>query len=228
MNIKKYCVTLLLIFGIFFPFVTKAGWIDDVFKAISLSAMIPDDACIRSVDGDIEGSSQNVQDERGLVPNLTELIIGGKHERCGKESICRESGSGRIDGKLDKDKNYNLLVIWGDCTPINEIIKDGDEGVVSNLRHSLDRVRNIFPSKLSSERGIVNAIGSIIRWALGIAGVIFLAMIIYGGFLYLTVGASDKNIDKAKHTITYAIIGIVIIAGSWLIADFVISMLTRG
>lgn len=225
MKIKKIILALTLIFGVSAPFATNAGWIDDVFKAISLSAMIPEDACIRSVDGDIEGSSQSVEDERGLVPNLTELIVGGNHARCEKGSVCSQTGSGRIDGQLEEDKRYDLLVTWGDCTTTEE----GGEGGGSNtLRKELQGLCSVFPSKLCNERGIFDFIAGVIRWALGLAGAIFLAMLVYGGFQYLIVGTSEKNIEKARNTITYAIIGIVVIAGAWLIADFVISMLTRG
>lgn len=219
MKIKIYILVMIII-GISFPLFAKAGWIDDVFKIISLASMIPDEegTCVRSIDGDVGGSRQRVEDERGVsFKNIMNY-------RCSEaKQICRVTGSGQIDGNLDGDTRYDLFIEWGTCAVIDE---GGDN--ISNLRKGLSDLKDIFPSRLRSERGIINTIGAIIRWVLGIAGAIFVAMVVFGGIQYLTVGASEKNIEKAKHSITYAVIGMVIIAGAWLIADFVISMLIRG
>lgn len=225
MKIKKYILIVILVAGTTFPLFAKAAWIDDVFKAIALEEMIPNNSCIRSVDGNIEGSSQRGEDERGLMPGgLTDLLTGD-HNRCSSDQICRTTGSGQIDGNIDNETRYDLSVEWGTCTSADS---GGSGGVIGNLRQGLNDLRGIFPSRLQSERGIVNTIGALIRWVLGIAGSIFVAMVVYGGIQYLIVGTNEKNVEKAKTTITYAVIGIVIIAGAWLIADFVISALIRG
>lgn len=223
MKIKKYILIIILVTGTIFPLLTKAAWIDDVFKAIALETMIPNESCIRSVDGNIDGSTQRGEDEQGLSLSVVGMTA---RQRCSGNEICRVTGSGQIDGNLDSETRYDLFVEWGACTPADSGSSGG--GVVGNLRQGLNDLRGIFPSRLQSEQGIVNTIGALIRWVLGIAGAIFVAMIVYGGIQYLTVGTSEKNVEKAKTTITYAVIGMVIIAGAWLIADFVISALIRG
>lgn len=49
------------------------------------------------------------------------------------------------------------------------------------------------------------------------AGIAALAMLIIGGFRYLTSGGDPKATEAARNTMTYAILGIVLLIGSWLI-----------
>lgn len=66
----------------------------------------------------------------------------------------------------------------------------------------------------------------IIKAILGVVGVILFAMLVYGGFMYMTSAGNETRIGLAKRIITYAIIGIVIILASYIIAEFVIRAVT--
>ena len=50
-----------------------------------------------------------------------------------------------------------------------------------------------------------------------LAGIILFIMLILGGFKYLTSAGNPENAAAAQKTITYAIIGIVIVALAYLI-----------
>ena len=52
---------------------------------------------------------------------------------------------------------------------------------------------------------------------LGLAGIVLFIMLLMGGFKYLTSGGNPESTASAQKTITYAIIGIVLIALSYLI-----------
>lgn len=65
-------------------------------------------------------------------------------------------------------------------------------------------------------------IATIIKYALGLVGAIALAMIVYGGFLYITAAGDQKQIEKAKIVIIYAVIGIVVIGVSYALVQFVV------
>lgn len=54
-----------------------------------------------------------------------------------------------------------------------------------------------------------------------IAGLIFFAMLIVGGFKYLTAGGDPKKASSATSTLTRAIIGIIGVILSWLIIKFI-------
>ena len=59
-----------------------------------------------------------------------------------------------------------------------------------------------------------------------IVGLISVIMIIYGGFRYVTSGGDSGNIQTAKNTIIYALVGIVIVAMAQAIIYFVLNEVT--
>ncbi len=69
-------------------------------------------------------------------------------------------------------------------------------------------------------------VGRIINAFLGILGVIFLGLILYAGFLYMTSGGEQEKVAKAKKYIISAIVGLVIILSAYAITSFIISRLT--
>lgn len=75
------------------------------------------------------------------------------------------------------------------------------------------------PGKTRTFRDVVV---SILNYVLTFVGLIAVVMLIYGGFLYLTSAGADEATKKAKTTILYAIIGIVVIALSFVIVNTVI------
>lgn len=59
-----------------------------------------------------------------------------------------------------------------------------------------------------------------------VVGVVSVIMIIIGGLKYITSGGDSGNITGAKNTILYAIIGLVIVALSQIIVQFVLGKVT--
>ncbi len=51
--------------------------------------------------------------------------------------------------------------------------------------------------------------------------------IIIGGFQYITSAGNPENVSKAKNTILYAIIGIIVTLLSYAIVKFIIDALTK-
>ena len=75
----------------------------------------------------------------------------------------------------------------------------------------------------TGQTDIANIIGSLIGQVMGFVGVIFLVLMIYGGFLWMTAGGNEEQIKKAKSLITGAVIGIIIIFSAYAITSFVVS-----
>lgn len=61
-----------------------------------------------------------------------------------------------------------------------------------------------------------------------VVGIISVIMIIYGGFKYITSGGDSGNVTGARNTITYAVIGLVIVALAQFIVQFVLSKVTNA
>lgn len=60
-----------------------------------------------------------------------------------------------------------------------------------------------------------------------VVGVVSVIMIIIGGFKYITSGGDSSNVQSAKNTIIYALIGLVIVALAQFIVQFVLNKVTQ-
>lgn len=77
----------------------------------------------------------------------------------------------------------------------------------------------------SGQNDIASIIGLIIQAFLGLLGVIFLIYIIYAGYNWMTAQGDEEKVNKAKDTLTRAIIGIIIIVAAYAISAWVFSKL---
>ncbi len=59
-----------------------------------------------------------------------------------------------------------------------------------------------------------------------VVGIISVIMVIVGGFQYVTSGGDSGKVTTAKNTIMYALIGIVIVALSQIMVNFVLERFT--
>lgn len=75
---------------------------------------------------------------------------------------------------------------------------------------------------------LIGVLGNLVDIALLWAGIIAFFYVLFGGFLYLTAGGDAGATDKARKTITNAIIGIVLITVSYVIVNYVISKTANG
>lgn len=68
----------------------------------------------------------------------------------------------------------------------------------------------------------------IIRIALSFLGVIFIATLIYGGYLWMTSRGNEQQFEKSKNLIKAAIIGLCIVAAAYAISWYVIDVLSKN
>ena len=72
---------------------------------------------------------------------------------------------------------------------------------------------------------LLNKISFLISFLLGLLGVIFIILTIYGGFLWMTAAGNEKQVDTAKNIMTRAITGLVIVMLAYAISFFIIKRL---
>jgi len=65
----------------------------------------------------------------------------------------------------------------------------------------------------------------VLEFIIGIAGLITVGGIVYGGYLYLFAGLSDDK-DKGKNAIKNGIIGLILVLTAWAIVNIVIGLVT--
>lgn len=67
----------------------------------------------------------------------------------------------------------------------------------------------------------------IINTLLSILGVIFVGLMVYGGYLWFTDMGNESRVKKAKNIIEAAIIGIILIMSAYSISYFVIAQMQK-
>lgn len=77
------------------------------------------------------------------------------------------------------------------------------------------------PTAGMSTRTFGEMVIGIVNVALGFVTVIALAVIIYGGFRWMTAGGNEDSVGEAKKILTAGIIGLVIVLIAWVIITFV-------
>lgn len=65
----------------------------------------------------------------------------------------------------------------------------------------------------------------LIKVVLGFLGIIAVVIILLGGFKWMTASGNQDKVDEAKRLIMAGIIGLVIILGSYAIAQFILTNL---
>lgn len=67
-----------------------------------------------------------------------------------------------------------------------------------------------------------------IQWAIGIAGLVALIFVVYGGITYSMSSGDPTKLQKAKNAILYALIGLAIVALAEIITAFVSSTIRNA
>lgn len=101
----------------------------------------------------------------------------------------------------------------GDCSGIQECVGGG----VTDTDPSGTSTQQDAGQKVTD---IAQQVIKIFSWVVGIISVI---MVIVGGFQYVTSGGDSGKVTNAKNTIMYALIGIVIVALSQLMVNYVLA-----
>lgn len=66
-------------------------------------------------------------------------------------------------------------------------------------------------------------VGRIINVALGFLGVIAVAIILMGGFKWMTAGGNEEKVSEAKKLLGAGVIGLAIVLAAWAVSTFVIN-----
>lgn len=77
----------------------------------------------------------------------------------------------------------------------------------------------------TSDECLVERVGFIIQVALSFLGVIFLILMLYAGFNWMTAAGEEERITKSKNTIRAAIIGLLIVIGAYAASVFIIEQI---
>ena len=69
---------------------------------------------------------------------------------------------------------------------------------------------------------VAEIVGSVIETALSLVGAIFLVLVFYAGYLWMSAHGEEAQVDKAKRILQTSITGLVITVGAYSITSFVV------
>jgi|SRR3989344_73439 len=85
-----------------------------------------------------------------------------------------------------------------------------------------------FGVSSGSEYDLRLMVAKLIKVFLGILGLVFLVLIIFAGYSYMTSQGNSEKMEKATGQIKHAAIGLIIILAAYSIADFVTEQIFRA
>ncbi|MFH1315471.1 MAG: pilin, partial [Candidatus Uhrbacteria bacterium] len=122
---------------------------------------------------------------------------------------------------LNKKKRFNIIATIGVVAIFVAVFFVPEALAQTDFEQFSDSVR-------LGQADIRYIIASIIRYAIALVGVVFLGLIVYGGFLFMTSKGEPDKITKAKDVLKNGVIGLAIILASYAIVSFIISVLLRA
>jgi hypothetical protein len=79
----------------------------------------------------------------------------------------------------------------------------------------------------SGETDIYQIIGTIVQVLLGLLGIIFISLLVFGGILWMTAGGEEAKVEKAQGIIRNAALGLIVVISAYAISYFVINALEK-
>jgi len=86
---------------------------------------------------------------------------------------------------------------------------------------------NAAPPGISTT-DLASIIINVTNWVLGFITLVAVLMLIWGGVQYLTAAGDDAAVEKAKHTITYAILGLIVVGIAYAVVVVVVNVFIGG
>lgn len=133
-----------------------------------------------------------------------------------------------------KKKLLSILILSVFCFSLGMAVAvnsaDAQIGNILNSNEMKEIKKNVFEEPETgapTKRSVQGIISLVINTFLSLLGVIFLVIIIYAGFLWMTAGGNDEQVGKAKKWLTNSIIGVAIIIAAYAISYFVLNALLK-
>lgn len=99
-----------------------------------------------------------------------------------------------------------------------------NESIFNRVREAAGRTYNT--PLTSNAAGIITpTITKFLNLVVGLLGVVATLLIIYSGYLWMTAGGDDGQIDKAKTIIKQVVVGFIVLSLAYAIVTFVFSLI---
>lgn len=118
----------------------------------------------------------------------------------------------------------SLHVIVGALAVAGLLVSVPSVGQAINIDTGLETTAGVAfkdAPELRQKADPVQVAGRLIAFTLSFVGTVFLMLIIYGGFQWMTAGGNDEKVGRAITIATQASIGLAIIMAAYLITQYV-------
>lgn len=121
------------------------------------------------------------------------------------------------------------LALWLFCS-VPAVLAQTITGQYIKYDGPLQRLESLFNtipsySPATTESSLTLYIGQIINVFFALFGTIFIILMVYAGYNWMTASDNEKKVKTAKETIKTAILGLIITSGSYAIWQFLFTRL---
>ena len=71
-------------------------------------------------------------------------------------------------------------------------------------------------------------IGTVIQFILGFVGIVFMLLVLYGGFSWMFAQGNEEKVTKARNLIIHSAVGLVITLSGYLITRVVVDLVLKS
>ena len=96
------------------------------------------------------------------------------------------------------------------------------DNAIGNLRNIGGRNDIDINVSKNAGAGIAGVVGGIIEVVLAVLGIVFLALTVYGGWLWMTAAGNQERVDKAKNLLRDSVIGLAVVISAFALTRFVV------
>lgn len=184
---------------------------------------ITDICCCREIklDSGVKGCCQLLTTKVGETGVKTALNITSS-ECTGKNQTASGSSGTTVDAKfyanqLPDGAGVNCVAL-PDKGDISDGTSPGQVGGEVNFNYTgmTNPLNTVNPSEV---------VGRVIKAVLAIIGSIFLIMVIYGGFTWMTAAGNDTKVAKGRNILVWSIAGVIVIFLSWILVAVIFEAL---
>ena len=96
---------------------------------------------------------------------------------------------------------------------------------------ALDFLERVGPAggyQEATDTTVASIVGTIITALMGLLGVIFLSLMIYGGYMWMSAQGDETKLEKAQAILRMAVVGLVIIIAAYAITRFIYTYVISG
>lgn len=127
---------------------------------------------------------------------------------------------------LFKSKIICFIIFCLLVNPVMAEINPLDNSTYQQTTNQLDNFNT--QAGYANNTTLESVIASIVQYLLSFLGVIFVILIIYAGFLWMTARGDSEQVAKSKQILIDAVIGLIIVLSSYIITTTILANLGQA